>query len=117
MASIKILRLQKELKKLFNTTVVYKLRDQRLSSVFFSDVVISTDLRIAKVYFHHSTSDCSQKELVKQLTKASGQFKKAIGEIKIMRIIPDLKFFYDDTQENAEKINTLLKRIAKDEDE
>ncbi len=117
MASIKILRLQKELIKLFNSKVIYKLRDERLSGIYFSDVVVTSDLRLAKIYFNNPYSDLNKNEMVNILTKASGQFKKIIAEAKLMRIIPDLHFYYDNTQENVEKINSLLDAIKEDEDE
>lgn len=114
MASIKILRLQKELKKMFNTVVLYSLRDDRLKGVYFSDVDISPDLRQAKVYFYDSSSEISHKELEACLTRASGVFKKTIAEAKIMRVIPEFRFFYDKSQENSSKIESILNKINKE---
>ncbi|MFA7056838.1 MAG: 30S ribosome-binding factor RbfA [Candidatus Cloacimonadales bacterium] len=116
MASIKILRLQKELKKMFNTAVLYSLRDDRLKGVYFSDVEISPDLRQAKVFFYDSSSDLSHEELEACLTRASGQFKKSIGDAKMMRVIPELRFSYDSSQEQSSRIETLLSAISSDED-
>lgn len=117
MPSIKILRLQKELKKMFNTVVLYNLRDERLRSIYFSDVIVSPDLRQAKVYFYDNTSDLSQTEMIECLTKASGQFKKHIADAKIMRIIPELIFYYDKSQDNLLKIESIFDKIKREEDE
>lgn len=117
MASIKILRLQKELKKLFNTVVLYSLRDERLKSVFFSDVEISPDLRQAKIYFYDNDSDLSKEEMIDCLTKASGQFKKHIADAKIMRIIPAIRFYYDKSQDNLMKIESIFDKINREENE
>lgn len=117
MPSIRILRLQKELKKMFNTVVIYNLRDERLGSVYFSDVEVSPDMRQAKIYFYDNSSDLSQDELIECLTKASGQFKKNIAEAKIMRIIPDIRFYYDKSQDNLNKIESIFDKINREEDE
>ncbi len=117
MASIKILRLQKELRKMFNTVVIYNLRDERLRSVYFSDVEVSADLRQAKIYFYDNTSDLSQDELIVCLTKASGQFKKNIADAKIMRIIPELRFYYDKSQDNLNRIESIFNKITREENE
>ena len=117
MASIKILRLQKELKKMFNTVVLYSLRDERLRSVYFSDVEVSADLRQAKIYFYDNTTDLSKDELVACLTRASGQFKKHIGDAKMMRIIPDLRFYYDKSQDNLNSIESIFDKISREENE
>lgn len=115
MASIKILRLQKELKKMFNTVVLYNFRDERLRSVYFSDVEVSPDLRQAKIYFYDNSSDLSKDELIQCLTKASGQFKKTIADAKMMRIIPELKFYYDKSQDNLNKLESIFDKIKREE--
>jgi len=53
MKSYRIPRLQEELKKMFNIILSQKLRDPQLAWVNVTDVVISKDLRYAKVYFSH----------------------------------------------------------------
>ena len=49
MKSHRIPRLQEELKKLFNIALSQKLRDPALDWVTITDVVISKDLRYAKL--------------------------------------------------------------------
>ncbi len=117
MPSIKILRLQKELKKLFNTVVLYNLRDERLKSVFFSDVEVSPDLRQAKIFFYDNASDIEKDQLIECLTRASGQFKKHIADAKIMRIIPDIRFYYDKSQDNLMKIESIFDKLNRENDE
>lgn len=117
MASIKILRLQSELLKMFNTTIIYELGDSRLKSVYFSDMIISPDLTLAKVYFYSHDNDYTDKQLIRYLTKASGQFKKCIGNAKIMRIIPELRFYWDDSYNKSQKIESILKTIHSEEEE
>ncbi|HNT51863.1 MAG TPA: 30S ribosome-binding factor RbfA [Candidatus Syntrophosphaera sp.] len=108
MKSYRIPRLQEELKKLFNIALNQKLRDQMLDWVVITDVVLSKDLRYAKIYFSHYNNPASHDEIREHLIKSSGFFKKLIAGEHIMRTIPEVSFHYDETEERAEKVDALL---------
>ncbi|HOC94775.1 MAG TPA: 30S ribosome-binding factor RbfA [Candidatus Cloacimonadota bacterium] len=117
MKSFRIPRLQEELKKLFNITLSQKLRDPKLDWVTITDVVLSKDLRYAKVYFSHYMNPASHEEIREQLIKTSGYLKKQIAGAHVMRTIPELTFFYDDTEDRAEKVDKLLASIKDNYDD
>jgi ribosome-binding factor A len=109
--------LQEELKKLFNVALSQKLRDQTLDWVIITDVVLSKDLRYAKLYFSHYNNPSTRDSIKEQLVKSSGFLKKQIAGAHIMRTIPELTFFYDDTEDRAEKVDTLLASIKDEYDD
>ncbi len=118
MPSIRIQRLQSELKKLFNITINETIRDERLSWVTVTEVAMSKDLHYARVSF--STMEDDEKtnaRVCRLLTSASGVFKKAIGSAHIMRTIPELTFVYDQTGARARKVEELLDRIKREREE
>ncbi|MCB5262950.1 MAG: 30S ribosome-binding factor RbfA [Candidatus Cloacimonetes bacterium] len=117
MKDYRIPRLKKELKKIFNTALSLKLNDPALAWVSITDVVISKDLRYAKLYFTHFNNPASHDEVKASLIKTSGFFKKLIAGAHIMRTIPELSFFYDDTEDRAEKVDALLASIKDEYDE
>jgi ribosome-binding factor A len=108
MKSHRIPRLQEELKKLFNTALTLKLRDPALDWVSITDVVVSKDLRYAKLYFSHYNNPATHEEIREHLIRSSGFLKKQIAGAHIMRTIPELSFYYDETEDRAEKVDTLL---------
>lgn len=114
MKNYRIPRLQEELKKIFNITLSQKLGDPLLAWVNVTHVVISKDLRYAKLYFSHYNNPASHDEIKEQLIKTSGFFKKQIAGAQIMRTIPELSFHYDDTEDRAEKVEALLASIKDD---
>jgi ribosome-binding factor A len=114
MKNYRIPRLQEELKKIFNITLSQKLGDPTLAWVNITNVVISKDLRYAKLYFSHYNNPASHEEVREQLIKTSGFFKKQIAGAQIMRTIPELSFHYDDTEDRAEKVEALLASIKDD---
>ncbi len=108
MKSHRIPRLQEELKKLANIVISQKLRDPALDWVTITEVVISKDLRYAKFYFSHYNNPATHDTIREHLIKTSGFLKKEIAGAHIMRTIPELSFFYDETEDRAEKMDILL---------
>jgi ribosome-binding factor A len=111
MKNYRIHRLQSELKKLFNTALSQKLNDPKLAWVQITDVVISKDLHYAKLYFSHYNNPASHEQIRELLMKSSGFFKKQIAGAQIMRTIPELSFYYDETEDRAAKVDLLLDSV------
>lgn len=117
MKNYRIPRLQEELKKIFNITLTQKLNDPSLDWVTITDVVLSKDLRYAKLYFSHYNNPASHEEILERLIISSGFFKKQIAGAQIMRTIPELSFFYDDTEDRAQRVEALLASVKDDFDD
>jgi ribosome-binding factor A len=117
MKSHRIPRLQEELKKLFNIALSQKLRDPTLDWVNITDVIISKDLRYTKIYFSHYNNPATHDSIREHLIKSSGFLKNQIAGARIMRTIPELSFFYDDTEDRAEKVDTLLASLKDEYDD
>ncbi len=117
MKNYRIPRLQEELKKIFNTTLTSKVNDPALAWVTITDVVLSKDLRYAKLYFSHYNNPAPHEEILERLIVTSGFLKKQIAGAHIMRTIPELSFFYDDTEDRAQKLEALLASVKDDYDD
>lgn len=117
MKSYRIPRMQEELKKLFNVALSQRLRDPQLAWVTVTEVVISKDLRYAKIYFSHYNNPKDHEKIREMLYKTSGFLKKQIAGAKLMRTIPELSFFYDETEDRAAKVDALLAKIKDEYDD
>jgi len=117
MKSFRLERLQNEIKKILNNALSTKLNDPRLDWVIISEVVISKDLNYLKVYFTHYNNPLPHEQIKEILTVASGFFKKQIAGAKLMRTIPEISYFYDETEERAARIDTLLAKVKDDSDD
>ena len=98
--------LQKELSEIF--LLQTKAMPGVLVSV--SDVRISPDMSIARVYLSVFPSDKSE-EMVKNINNNMKSIRFELGTRvrHQLRIIPELKFFVDDSLDYIEKIDALLK--------
>jgi len=118
MKSFRLERLQNEIKKILNSALSTKLNDHRLEWVIISEVIISKDLNYAKVYFTHYNNPLGHQQIKEILIIASGFFKKQIAGAKLMRTIPEITYFYDETEDRAAKVDALLASVKDDfEDE
>ncbi len=74
-----------------------------------SDVVMSPDLSIAKVYI--SMMMIKDREgLIEKITTRKSEIRKALGNKigKQVRIVPNLLFYVDELPENASKIEKII---------
>lgn len=101
--------IQKELSEIFQ-------RDKRgiLENTFvtIADVKMSPDLGVAKIYISMMLAKDKQLTLEKINTRKK-EIRKALGEKirKQARVVPELIFFIDETEENAYKLEELLKNL------
>ena len=104
----KISRLiQKELSEIF----LLQTKSMNGVLVSVSAVRISPDMSIARVYLSVFPSERSQ-EIVKNINDNMKSIRYELGTRvrHQLRIIPELKFFVDDSLNYAERIDELLKK-------
>ena len=104
----KISRLiQKELSEIF----LLQTKSMNGVLVSVSAVRISPDMSIARVYLSVFPSERSQ-EIVKNINDNMKSTRYELGTRvrHQLRIIPELKFFVDDSLDYAERIDELLKK-------
>jgi ribosome-binding factor A len=98
--------IQKELSDVF-------LRDRRgvLENAFITitEVRMSPDLSVAKIYLSMMLAK-DKKAILDKILKRKSEIRKALGDkiAKQVRIIPELVFFIDEVEENAQKMDALL---------
>ena len=104
----KIARLiQKDLSNIFQE----QTRKTRGVLVSVSVVRVSPDLSVAKAYLSIYPSTRAQ-EILDNINAQSGQIRYELGSLERhqLRIIPELKFFIDDSLDYIENIDNLLKK-------
>ncbi|MCI5156914.1 MAG: 30S ribosome-binding factor RbfA [Candidatus Electrothrix sp. AUS1_2] len=90
-----------------------KVRDSRLSGVCVSRVQMSPDLKRAKVYYSLLAGN-SAAAAGKGLEAARGFFRSHIAKIMNLRYTPELVFYYDNQQEEIERLDQLFAQIDRD---
>jgi len=94
-----------------------RLSDPRFFMVTITHVVVSRDLKTAKVYWVVSGDKARIVEVRGAFNSAQGIIRGNLAKEIGMRIAPELRFFYDDTLDTQEAVNEIFQRMKTDEPE
>ena len=101
------------IQKVLSDVLQKDIKDPRLKTATITDVDVSRDLRLARIYF--TTPDGEQKKdaAIKGFNSARGFIKRTLASELDLKYMPDIKFFYDESIEYGSHIDSLIKS-AKD---
>jgi ribosome-binding factor A len=93
-----------------------EIKDPRLANVAITEVVVSPDLRNAKIYFS-LINESALKETEEALRRAAGHFRHIVATNIDLRYTPVLNFYYDETIPYAERLERLMNNINENKNE
>ena len=94
-----------------------ELHDPRIGQLTLTSVDVAPDLSHAKVYITQLSGIARAPETLKVLNKAAGFLRHALRERVELRVIPQLRFMYDESVEKGAAISSLIDRaLAQDRD-
>jgi ribosome-binding factor A len=110
-------RINEDLKLYTAEVIDNELKDPRTTDVMITvtSVSASKDLRHAEVFVSVLADDKKSAEVIKGLTHSAGFIRSAVAQKVSLRFMPELSFKLDETARTAARINTLLKKIEKDD--
>jgi ribosome-binding factor A len=100
-------QLQRELAELLRSD--YK--DPRLGMITVSDVEVTRDLSVAKVFVSFLGAQQDAAASLAILAEKAPALRHAVGAAMRMRSIPELRFLYDDSLERGFKMDALLDEL------
>lgn len=108
-------RVEEAIQRILSETLAAKTRDPRLSSVIVTDVRVSRDLRVARVYVSQLTPDPAPAGLAAALKAATGFLRSTLARELRVRHVPELRFFPDEALTRATRLSELIGRaVAED---
>jgi ribosome-binding factor A len=101
-------QIQKEMADLIRTHV----KEPNFGMITVSDVEVTRDLAVARIYVsflgaRQPTSDC-----IKQLTDHVPELRRELGKRLRVRVLPEIRFVYDDSIERGMRMDALLDRLG-----
>ncbi len=94
-----------------------ELRDPRASGAIVSAVTITRDLSLARVFLRvleAEASEARKREVVRAFESARGHLRHELAARLGIRSVPDLRFAWDDTTENAARLDALFAEVQAD---
>ena len=109
-------RVGHELQKEIAIILQREIKDPRLGMVTVSGVDISRDLSYAKVFVTFLNDDDPQviEQGLNVLNDAKGYIRTLIGKAMRLRIIPEIKFFYDESLVKGMQMSSLVSDVIEE---
>ncbi len=93
-------------------------KDPRVGFVTVSGVDLSGDLMYAKVYVTFlNLEEAKLQEALNVLNKAAGFFRSMIGSRMKLRVVPNIKFYYDETLVKGMELSNLITKSIRHDQE
>jgi ribosome-binding factor A len=105
--------LQRELAVL----IAHELNDPRVAQVTLTAVDVAPDLSHAKVYVTHLGGEEQAQKAILALNHAAGFLRHELRERVLLRVVPGLRFLYDESVERGDTIERLLARARREQGE
>ncbi|MDP4173085.1 MAG: 30S ribosome-binding factor RbfA [Bacteroidota bacterium] len=113
--SYRIDKVSRLIKEEISWIFIHKLKDPALGFITITDVKLSPDLKIAKIYFSVLEKE-NRKIVLARINEVKGLIRGELAHRIKMRFIPELSFFIDDTTDYVEKMENLFRQINKEND-
>lgn len=107
-------RINEELRKEISQVINYELKNPDATGMIsVTKVKVTPDLKYAKVYVSVLNSK-NLKKTMEGLKESAGFIRSRVAHTVNLRITPELVFEYDDSIENGERIDAILKSLKKE---
>lgn len=93
-----------------------KIKDPRVRSVTVTDVELTNDLRLARVFVTALGTDAEKREIFAGLVKATGFVRSELGRRVTLRYLPEIVFLEDISGPRGDRVLQLLEELH-DKDE
>lgn len=108
-------RVAQELQKEVAVILQREVKDPRVGMVTVSDVEVSKDLAYAKIFvtflFNHDEAAIEQG--MKGLEKAAPYIRGLLGKAMRLRIVPELRFVYDQSLVEGMRMSNLVTDVIR----
>lgn len=107
-------RVAQEIKKEIAVILQREVKDPRIGMVTVSDVTLSRDLEHAKIFvtFLFDQDEQAVAKGMKGLQDASGYIRTLLGKAMRLRIVPELRFEYDNSLVEGMRMSNLVTQVV-----
>jgi ribosome-binding factor A len=94
--------------------ILNRLKDPRIGFLTVTDVEVTQDLKLARVYVS-TLKDEDRDEALEILESSKGFIRQELGRRVRMKGVPELQFRFDESTRYGDKMEKLFKKIHKEE--
>ncbi|MFH1765312.1 MAG: 30S ribosome-binding factor RbfA [Gemmatimonadota bacterium] len=104
-------RLNEQFKREISHILTHKVRDPRVGPVLVTEVRVTADLWLARVFIRPVDDSVPVEEILEGLAAAASFIRRELAKVLRIRRIPELRFLHDTTLDFALRIEEVLKEV------
>ena len=108
-------RIARGIQEMLSEMLLFEVTDPRLQGVFVTDVRVDRELSQANIFVSALEGTERSAEILEGFESASGFLRSQLAQRSDLRVFPRLRFVWDPTPENAERIESLIASLRKEE--
>jgi ribosome-binding factor A len=93
------------------------VHDPGIGFITLTRVKVSPDLQVARVMYTSLGDDKARQETAKALTRATPFLRRQIGAKMRLRRVPEIRFEFDESVENQDRIERILLELKSEREE
>ncbi len=113
-SNIRLKRIQEQIQHVLTEILETRVNDPRVDGVFITDVTVDRELDYANIYVSSLAGETQAAEILEGLKNASGFIRYNLSQEVKLRVMPQLRFYWDETPERADRIEVLLNEIREE---
>jgi ribosome-binding factor A len=110
-SGIRLQRIQDQIRQVLTILLETKVNDPRVEGAYITDVSVDRELDFANIYVSSLVGEEQAAEILDGLRSAAGYLRYELSRAVKLRVMPKLRFHWDDTPEKADRIEALLAEI------
>jgi ribosome-binding factor A len=112
-SGLRLQRIADRVRQELSEMLIREIQDPRLHLIYVTDVKIDRELAYADIYVSAVEGLSRSKDVLAGLESASGFIRRALASRVELRAFPRLRFHWDVTPENADRIERILAELRK----
>lgn len=110
-SGIRLQRIQDQIKRVLTVILETKVNDPRIDGAYITDVSVDRELDFANIYVSSLAGQEQAGEILEGLRNAAGFMRYELSQEIKLRVMPKLRFYWDDTPEKADRIESIIAEI------
>jgi ribosome-binding factor A len=92
------------------------VHDPGIGFITLTRVKVSPDLQVARVYYTSLGDEAARKQTAKALERATGFFRRHVGDRLQLRRVPELQFQFDESVAHQDRVEQILRELHDEEE-
>lgn len=113
-SGIRLKRIQDQIHRVLTEILETKVSDPRVETAYITDVEVDRELDFANIYVSSLAGKDQAQEILQGLEHASGFIRYTLSQEINIRLMPKLRFYWDETPDRADRIEALLDEVREE---